>query len=368
MGRLFWKFFSFLWLAQMLTAFGVGVAIWALRPEKGACAPPPLIEGSWNALLHEWRLLGPPDGLLPPLLPIVAGSIASLIFAAVLAWYFAHPIRTLRQAFAAVAGGDLSTRARGAMHGRRDELADLAGNFDEMAARLEQLLEGQRRLLHDVSHELRSPLARMQVAVDLIEQQPERLADFLARLRRDNERTNRLVGELLTLARLDSDNAPPAMLEFDLLELLGEIIEDAELEAAAAHCKIVFSHPASLLVQANPELLRRAVENVLRNALRHAPPASVVDVQVKENGPACEILISDQGPGVAEDELATMFAPFRRCADARANAGFGLGLAITQRVMQRHGGQVIAVNRGEGGLQVRLILPLHPVLQADTVA
>ena len=173
MGRLFWKFFLIFWLAQLVTSIGVGVAIWLEHPVHGAAggmfaggAPPPPPPGVDPAL----RPPPPQHGWLPPPLPILAGSVVSLLFAALLAWYFARPIRNLRAAFESVAGGKLETRIGASMGRRKDELADLGQDFDHMAARLQALLDTQRRLLHDVSHELRSPLARLQAAADLMRQ------------------------------------------------------------------------------------------------------------------------------------------------------------------------------------------------------
>ena len=196
-GRLFWKFFFAFWSAQLLTSAGVGAAVWMLRGDRPAQhwqAPGigmPAAPG-WRGAA-EPRPGPPPAGLLaerprpgarpwllrPLYLTLLAGGLVSLVFAAALAWYFARPIRSLRQAFDQAANGQLGTRIGPQLAGRRDELADLGRDFDRMAGQLQQLLDGQRRLLHDVSHELRSPLARLQAATDLLAQQPERAAEFI---------------------------------------------------------------------------------------------------------------------------------------------------------------------------------------------
>ena len=225
MGRLFWKFFFVFWLAQVVTSLGVGIAIWALRAEEQhklrpvreceqPLGQPPFSFTGWRQGYAVSTGAGygdstahPPGHIFPPLMPIVAGSMVSLFFAAWLAWYFSRPIRNLRTAFDAVANGKLDTRIGSSMGGRHDELSDLGQDFDRMASRLQGLMDAQRRLLHDVSHELRSPLARLQVATDLIQQQPERAAEFISRLERDTGRIDALVGELLMLARLDSGMA-----------------------------------------------------------------------------------------------------------------------------------------------------------------
>ena len=368
MGRLFWKFFFFFWLAQFVTSLGVGFAIWALRPlhpNPNHPPPPPQMErsappGGWDRPPPDMGPGGPPPhhSPIPPLMPILAGSIVSVIFAALLAWYFARPIRTLRGAFEAVAAGRLETRIGAAMRPRRDELADLGGDFDRMAERLQNLLEGQRRLLHDVSHELRSPLARLQAAVDLMQQQPERAAEFVVRIERDTGRMDRLVGELLTLARLDAGMGDTPREVLDLTALVAEIVDDARLEAEARDCRIAADIAADLPVTGNRDLLRRALENVLRNALRHAPPGSAVTVTAHKDGSQARVAIADDGSGVPSTDLEAIFAPFYRAANTDAFAGYGLGLAITQRVMHLHGGAVCAANRPAGGFVVTLSLPL----------
>ena len=371
MGRLFWKFFFAFWLAQLLTSVGVGAGIWMLHGEgppphestvAGPAAPagmmPPRAAPGWQA---------PPrrGGLLPlrrPWLPLLAGSVVSLLFAAGLAWYFSRPIRSLKQAFDAAANGRLDVRIAQALAGRRDELADLGHDFDRMAERLQALVEGQRRLLHDVSHELRSPLARLQAALDLLAQQPERKEEFMARIGREAGRMDQLVGELLTLARLDAGAHHRFDESVDLDELVADVAEDAAFEGKALDCRVVTQGLAQASLKGNRELLHRALDNVVRNALRHSPRGGTVSLTVTarhESGQAT-IRVDDEGSGVPEAELETIFAPFARSAGSHAFAGYGLGLAITRRVMDLHGGRVSAANLAQGGLGVRLELPTQP--------
>ncbi|MEY5099260.1 MAG: hypothetical protein RJA36_1979 [Pseudomonadota bacterium] len=375
MGRLFWKFFFAFWCAQLLTSVGVGVAIWALRPERPPQVQAPAATGAaspWRspsaertatqpAPPHPRHRHGLPPWIRHPVLPLVAGSIVSLIFAAALAWYFSRPIRSLRQAFDQVAGGQLDVRVGQALQGRRDELADLGQDFDRMAERLQALLEGQRRLLHDVSHELRSPLARLQAAIDLLGQQPERAPEFIARIEREAGRMDQLVGELLTLARLDAGIQPRQDEQVDLAEVVANVVEDAEFEGRLRHCRIATQGLTSALLHANRELLHRAVENVVRNALRHSPDGGEVVVALETDPVAGQLTIrvDDEGPGVPEAKLETIFQPFMRGPGANAFAGYGLGLAITRRVLDLYGGQARALNRPGGGLSVRLTLPLR---------
>lgn len=375
MGRLFWKFFLIFWLAQVLTSFGVGVAIWALRSEEqhefmpaDHCeqprGQPPFssTEGRKDMLpppaQAERNHPGhPPGHFFPPLLPVIAGSIVSLFFAAWLAWYFSRPIRNLRTAFDAVANGKLDTRIGPSMGGRHDELSDLGHDFDRMASRLQGLMDAQRRLLHDVSHELRSPLARLQVATDLIQQQPERAAEFISRLERDTGRIDALVGELLMLARLDSGMVGRMDQVVDLHEMLAHIASDASFEAASRQCTVKTDIPENMQVKGNQELLFRAFENVVRNAVLHSPEGKRVDIAAKrDDSGQWVITVADQGSGVPPAELEAIFEPFFRGKTERSYSGYGLGLAITQRVVQTHGGTVKAANKDEGGLAVTITL------------
>jgi len=248
MGRLFWKFFFIFWFAQVLTSVGVGLAIWVDRLEPNPeyrvfdRRPPPHYpeRNLQDRPLHraDAGMPRPPPPALP-LLPILSGSVVSLLFAALLAWYFAKPIRILRSGFQSVASGSLHTRIGNAMGNRKDEFGELGSDFDSMASRLESLLVAQRRLLHDVSHELRSPLARLQAAADLIRQQPERNVEFIERIERDTGRMDKLVGELLTLARLDSGMAGISHEALDLRDIMTAITEDARFEAERKQCSIV---------------------------------------------------------------------------------------------------------------------------------
>lgn len=362
MGRLFWKFFFFFWLAQIVTSVGVGVSIWlehsAHGPGPGAFdggPPPPGFAGLDRP--------PPPGRLPPPVMPIVAGSVVSLLFAALLAWYFAKPIRSLRAAFDAVAGGRLETRVGSSMSRRNDELADLGSDFDRMAERLQSLLDTQRRLLHDVSHELRSPLARLQAAADLMRQQPERAAEFAERIERDTARMDKLVGELLTLARLDAGMTGNLDEEVDVGEIIGHIADDAQFEADAMGCTVEAEFAGLLVVAGSHELIYRALENVVRNAVRHSPQGGSVAIsgQADDAGHQVCVMVADRGSGVFPDDLDAIFEPFYRSGPGGVFSGYGLGLAITRRIVEAHGGKVFAANRPEGGLLVTLALPISQI-------
>ena len=298
-----------------------------------------------------------------PLEPMTAGIFVSLIFAALLALYIARPIRVLREAFNAAAAGDLTARVGPQIGGRRDELADLGRDFDHMASRLQSLIEGQRRLLHDVSHEMRSPLARMQAAIGLARQQPEKMNTTLERVERETERMDALVGELLALARLEASVtvARDGLGEkLNLNDLVADLVEDARFEAEAHGRKVEFDSGAEALLQGQPELLHRAIENVVRNAIKHTPEGGSVEINIgvdTQRGLAT-LTVLDHGPGVPQAELTAIFEPFFRSSASTDSNGHGLGLAIAQRVVQTHGGAIRASNRTGGGLQVEIELPL----------
>jgi len=304
--------------------------------------------------------LAPPPPPLPvsPWMLIVIGAATSLAVSAILAWYLARPIRSLRWAFDAAAGGRLETRVRPLMGRRRDEIADLGRDFDRMAQQLQKLVTAQRRLLHDVSHELRSPLARLQAAIGLVRQSPQKLDASLERIEREATRLSELVGEVLTLARLESVN--PAAEPVELAEVVASVAEDARFEAQAAGRDVSFHGVGGAIVRGRAELLHRAVENVVRNAVKYTAPGSTVDIamRLEVNPPRAVVSVTDRGPGIAPEELGRIFEPFYRGgSDAGGAQGFGLGLAIAQRAIEAHGGQIRAANVEGGGLRMEIALP-----------
>lgn len=307
------------------------------------------------------RMQGPMGFGLPPhvgrWLPIVFATLASLLFAALLAWYFSRPIRALRSAFESAAAGDLAPKfpdKKMAMGG--DELAELGHDFDRMSARLRALMDGQRRLLHDVSHELRSPLARLQAAIGLAQQQPDKTRPSLERIERESVRMDRLVGELLTLSRLEAAALLPACEALDLVEMVDQIAEDARFEAGA---RIDVHAPAPVTVRGAPDLLWSAVENIVRNAVKHGGASGEVEVELHAEAGQVHIEVLDRGPGIAEEHLGAIFEPFFRSNPTQNNVdGHGLGLAIAKRVVETHGGRITAANRSGGGLRVTISLPL----------
>jgi two-component system, OmpR family, sensor kinase len=374
MGRLFWKFFFFLMLAQVTTIAGVSFAIWLRHsnlslaafaepnlpptgPADGRETPPPRPERRGPG--------GParPAPLVFPLEPVVGGLLASLAVAALVAWYVAKPIRNLRRAFDAAAQGNLDARVGNALGRRRDELADLGRDFDRTAARLKLLMDGQRRLLHDISHELRSPLARLQAAVGLARQNPGNVDASMDRIEREAVRMDKLVDELLTLSRVEAGMGSERSESVRLTELVHDVVEDAAFEARARSISVIYDTnavlPDPVAIEGNREMLHRALENVVRNAGRHSPPGGTVRItgRVDAVARAVELTIADEGPGVAAGDLASIFDPFYRGSEAARTPGHGLGLAIARRVVEAHGGTITASNRPTGGLAVTLRLP-----------
>lgn len=304
------------------------------------------------------------DRLLDPYgLVLRLGAALAVVLAVswLLARSLAAPIRELRRATRRLASGDLGARVAAFLGNRRDETAELGRDFDRMAARIEELLEAQQRLLRDISHELRSPLARLGVALELARQKAgSEAAPALERIGREAERLNELIGQLLTLTRLEAAGELPAREEVDLAELVGEVARDADFEARARGCAVELSAPEPVRVVGTAELLRRAVENVVRNAVRFTAEGTAVALHLRRGSDGgARIEVCDRGPGVPEAALAEVFRPFYRVADARdrGSGGAGLGLAIAERAVRLHGGAIRAENRSEGGLRVTIELP-----------
>ncbi len=301
----------------------------------------------------------------PSLVVVVAvGAIASLGFAAALAWYFARPIRALDWALRSATQGKLDVRVRPLIGRRRDEIADLGRQFDQMAQQVQAMIASQRRLFHDVSHELRSPLARMEAAVGLARQSPERVEASLERIERESRRLDALVGEVLTLARLDSGVDEEPMQTADLAQIVTTVADDARFEGEATSVAVRYEGPDTLPMRARPDALLRAFDNVVRNALRFAPAGSeiVITLAPTHDGRRAVLTFDDSGPGLRPDQLDNVFRRFVRAGGESAGGsgatGYGLGLAIAERAVRAHEGTIEASNRPEGGLRIAITLPL----------
>lgn len=331
-----------------------------MGPGFGTMLPPQPMYGDRRSPGPPGRMGGPPDphGPMFPWTPVWVGLIASLVFAALLAWYVSKPIKELRGAFARVAGGNLKDKVSPAMGRRRDELADLGRGFDRMTEQLHALMQGQKRLLHYVSHEMRSPLARLQMGIGLAKQNPERLGDTLDRIEMESMRMDKLLGEVLELSQLESGIMAVKKERIMFSELLEGVVEDARFEASAKHVDIQSRIEADAEIEAQPDLLYRALENVLRNAIKYSPDYSEVSLETQRREGGLTVLVSDRGSGIPETELDNIFQPFYRADSAGNVSGHGLGLAITKQVLDLHGGKIRLQNRQGGGLVVEISLPV----------
>jgi two-component system OmpR family sensor kinase len=299
--------------------------------------------------------LGPPR-MPPPSVQIAIALFASLLFSAIFATYLTRPIRHLRKVSTRLAEGDLDARVTPLIGNRNDELSDLGKDFDFMATRVQTLLNAQRQLLHDVSHELRSPVARMRLAVGLAQQQPEKLQVALERIERETERLDELLGQILTLARLESNLSRDATEKVSLDELLEEIVKDVGFEAQALNRNVTFKVEHSAELQGQRELLRRAFENVIRNALKYTAEGTAVEVTLTVDQRKPVVLIRDHGPGIPEAELGKVFQPFYRVPEKEKPqaSGYGLGLAIAKRALEKHAATIELSNAANGGLKARI--------------
>ena len=295
---------------------------------------------------------------------LLAIFIVSSIFCYWLAWYLTAPARKLRAATRQFASGDLKTRIGSAPGRRRDELADLGQDFDLMAEQIESLVNARSRLLRDISHELRSPLARLNVALELARQRSgEKAADALDRIERESERLNTLIGQLRTLTLLESGTDNFEKVSLNLSTLIRGISDDADFEARSRHCSVKAVLGENIVVNGSEELLRRAIENVVRNAVRYTAEGTEIEISLKHvelHGKGYGVIkIRDHGPGVPGDTLASLFSPFYRVAESRdrQSGGMGIGLTITDRAVRLLGGEVSINNAPDGGLIVEISLP-----------
>jgi signal transduction histidine kinase len=277
--------------------------------------------------------------------------LAALLVCYALARYLSSPIQKIRRATQKLAAGDLATRVGDEVGNRRDELAVLAKDFDVMAERIESLITSQKRLSRDVSHELRSPLARMNVALEIAKQKTNGEAGpLLDRIEAESNRLNEMISRLLTLSRLETGSQDFERSEIDLKALVEQTVSDADFEANALGKSVRIIHADQCSIVASDELVSSAVENVLRNAVRYTKSGSAVEVSLKSSDGIATVSVLDHGGGVPEDELKNLFRPFYRVGEARdrSSGGTGLGLAIAEQAIKAHNGRVDAKNTGDG--------------------
>jgi signal transduction histidine kinase len=309
----------------------------------------------WVAVLPPPR--GPDVARVNTLLLLAIGTIVVSLAAWLLARRITQPIGALQDASRAIATGRLDVRVPALASERRDEIGALARDFNHMAERLQRLLDAQQQLLRDISHELRSPLARLRIATELardthVDAQFDRIENEAGKL-------EELIAQLLLIARLEHREVPIVRHGVALDELLETICEDARFEAAARNVDVRTEIAADAAVDGQANLLHSAIENVVRNAVRYTAADSAVSVSLRDAGARWRIDVDDHGPGIPPDRLEAVFQPFVRISEARdrASGGYGLGLAIARRVVDASGGTIVAVNRDGGGLRVTIELP-----------
>ena len=312
-----------------------------------------------KGLRQDSEMDGPPRKILNIPEPVFGfAGLMGLLFSSLLAWNLTRPMRQLRSGFARVSNGDLSVRLYPEMRRRHDELSVVARDFDAMVERLAVLVKAREELLHDISHELRSPLARLQLATGLARQTPESVNMSLDRIDAEARRLDKMIGELLTLSRAENETMPDEQY-FDLYGLLETVVNDARYEAQLPGVDILLKveQNADYTVKGNAELVRRAVENVVRNALRYSLQGQLVRVTLWPDSDWLCVCVSDNGPGVDADKLSSIFDPFVRVNSPMLGKGYGLGLSIVRKVILAHHGEVQAVNGSDGGLALTIRLP-----------
>jgi signal transduction histidine kinase len=308
-------------------------------------------------------------GIGTQILRLLAVALAVALVCLALAHYIASPILHLQSVSRRIATGDLSARVRVRLTSGGDEIADLGKDFNLMTEQIETLLHSQNQLLQAISHEMRSPLARLTLAAGLAKGNGAPESDgLLERIETEAERIEQMLSQLLTLARLDRGAASFPRTPVELSFLLSEIVSDASFEGSATKRSVILTHAHPCLIEVSEALLRSAIENVVRNAVRYTRGLSTVEVSLKLHNTAGQglavIHVTDEGPGVPSGELSQIFKPFYRVSSAREceSGGTGLGLAITDRAVHLYRGSVAARNRTEGGLDVEIRLPVLPIL------
>jgi two-component system sensor histidine kinase CpxA len=298
--------------------------------------------------------------LVASFLPTLAVGLSGLI-CFLLTRHITSPLFELRKEAESIAAGNLAARVPGYVRNRRDEIGQLGRDFDRMAERLELLVGSHKQLLGDVSHELRSPLSRLVVALGLARRSAgEERVELLDRMALEARRLDDLIGQLLTLSRIESGCHPAAPSAVDLTALLHEVVTDADFEARAQSRSVRVTASDACSVLGSEELLRRAIENVVRNGVRYTPQGTAVDVSIRRERDRAVIRVRDRGPGVPDTMLSEIFLPFRRvqATDATRNEGSGLGLTIAHRAVAASGGRTGAMNAPDGGLLVEIDVPL----------
>jgi two-component system sensor histidine kinase CpxA len=345
-------------LSEMMEQEGMQVGQWRNEAWLG---PIPI---TVNAVNYRLFLRGVPS--LPPAnLPFWLASqwmqlalalTISGLMSLLLTWSLVRPIEKLRQTVRALARGTLNARAGSSVSRRSDEIGELGRDFDDMATRIEDLVSAQQRLLSNVSHELRSPLTRLQVAMGIVRQKaPEGLDRALDRIERESDRLENMIAQILKLSRFENDMQRVEWRPIELDDIVRKVVEDARFEAEPRQIKILAQIDGPLQMSGDAELLHSTLDNVVRNALRFSPTDGTIRIALTQSTGQVNLTISDEGPGVPEDKLARLFDPFYRLD--QTNPGAGLGLNIALQAVQLHEGKIQAVNNQPHGLTVIIDIP-----------
>jgi two-component system sensor histidine kinase CpxA len=333
------------------------------RPDEAVVLVAPVTTARSSYLLIA-EIIPPPLGERVPgdiIWVLKLGTIISALMCLVIAHYLSKPIERLRNATNELARGNLDIRVGATIGKRRDEIADLVRDFDSMAGELRNQIQSERNLLSGVSHELRSPIARMRLALALARtaDAPE-LHEMLDRIEQDTIQLDSMLERILTVARLESGQYKPRFESLSLNEVLDEVLDDARFEAAATDATITYTDDAIVSVTGDPGLLRSAIENIVRNALFYSGQGGNIDVRLRVEDSHAVLAVRDNGKGVPEEALPLLFKPFFRVDDSRGTTtgGMGLGLAIVRNAVAAHGGTVVARNIVPHGLEVEFRLPI----------
>ena len=363
MNKLFWRFFLVFW-ATLLMAMTL-VRLTFVWQDDGQWPPQPPSSRQHAEHLRDSKLPPPPLGTAAPILrrPLFHLSLvilASIIFSMLLARYIASPIRLLKQALAELADNRWQTQLGPELTSRKDEFGSVSVQFNQMAGKAAAAIASQQRLLHDVSHELRSPLARVQVLTGLATQSPADNAILINKIEQEVTKLDQLVNEILLYSRLESGETNIEHIDVNLSELLMSICDDAGLEAAASAKTLLLQPGLGAVVKGDPALLYSALENVIRNAVKFTPTHSEVNISLQQHDELIVIQVRDQGSGVQEQHLQRLFSPFFR-AQSSFN-GVGLGLSIAKRAIEACNGTIVAENLTDNGsvsgFMITITLPL----------
>lgn len=371
MGRLFWKLFAALFLALISTVITVGnIVQWELnhkalhhREVQQPCRPPatcpPAVIEEDEAQLGTWRVLNYAQlSLNFPISALLFCLIASAVFAGILAWSISHPVKLLLEHLKSAANGELPAVISPKITASHDEFSELAEAFDLMTSRIDNMIKSQSKMLHHVSHELRSPLARIQMAVGLVMQNPKKMQSSLQRVELEAVRMERMIAELLEIFRFESGMHKLQKTEVDLKGLLIGIVGDVLFEKHEAKVRLDMPED-DVVVEGQLELLQRAIDNVIRNAVKYGPEDGIVSIELQHSARTGEVTLEvrDQGEGVDPQELEQIFRPFVRGRRASQVDGHGIGLAMTKHIVEAHAGFVKAANLTPYGFMIRIHLP-----------